>query len=365
MGVFDVSSECVDICFTEREELIKRCMNNALDNMHRGSSDDVPSDSTIFSYTPSKERFVEYASQILRVDTPPKDIMKSMLVPILEKFARLSRNNKRITFDPEEDDDVSGPEPSTESVVEPSRTKRLRLTNVNSSVKTNNNKNSKNKKNKKTPRGVGVSRRTRSRLSQALNVPEVPDTSEVFEDSEDSGVSEEVQDEEDIVTEPDEHEYQECEDVDEVQPPENTESISSTEKTEDVVESPITYPELPVPLGHTNSGSMTCVSKEYFPDAEFVFPGIYILPGDSGYVLFCVDNGRYSNSWSHDNNVTTLTWVTANKDKSRSALRAISESKNVFVFRKISGEMNFRYVGKVFRSGNLDRRSGTVELAVC
>lgn len=362
MSASDVSNKCVDICFTEREDLVKRCMNNALDNMHRGSSDEVPSDSTIFSYCPSKERFVDYASQIMKVDTPPKDIMKAMMVPILEKFARLSRNKKRITFDPEEDDDVSGPEPSTEPVVEPSRTKRPRLTKGDSSEKTNNHRNSRNTKNTKDTRGSGVSRRTRSCLSQALNIPEVPNTPQVLEGSE---VSEEVQDEEDIVTEPGEHEYQECEDVEEVQITESPESTSSTEKTENIVESPRKYPELPVPLGHTSSGSMTCVSKEYFPDAEFVFPGIYILPGDSGYVLFCVDNGRYSNSWIHNNNVTTLTWVTANKDKSRSALRAISESKNVFVFRKISGEINFRYVGKVFRSGNLDRRAGTVELAVC
>ncbi len=411
----DVSKECVNICFTEREELIRRCMNHALDNMHRGSSDDVPSDSTIFSYVPSKERFVDYASQIMRVDTPPKDIMKAMMVPILEKFARLSKTKKRITFDPEEEDEVTGWEPRDRSIpetiiepsVEPSRSKRPRLTRVGASASPRNPKSTKStKKNtrnskstkstKKTTnnsRGSRIAKRTRSCLSQAAKEQE--------EEEEDE--DEEVQDEEDMVTEPDEHEYQDCEEVEGGQITEaaevrevsevseiseaseasesdgnssGAESIESTtggngdasnasnaSNAEIMVGASIN--NLPVPLSRTASGSMTVVSKDLFPEAEFVFPGIYILPDDSGYVLFCVDNGRYSNSWDHRNNVTTLTWVTASKDKSRTALKAISDSRNVFVFRKISGETTFRYMGKVFRSGNMDRRAGTVELAVC
>lgn len=409
-----VSNECVDICFTEREDLVKRCMNNALDNMHRGSKDEVPSDSSIFSYTPSKENFVEYASRIMSVDTPPKDIMKAMMVPILEKFARVSKNKKRITFDPEEDDEVTGweprdksvTEPIIEPVVEPSRSKRPRLTRVGASTAStsskapNNKKNTKktNKKASKNARGSRIAKRTRSCLSQAAKEKERQEEEGEEEEEEEEPevvpVPENIQDEDDMVTEPDEHEYQDCEEVEEVEMAEITEpdenasgtestestseddgednggasnvsNTSSSENTGNIVEAPRSYPSLPVPLGHTGSGSMTVVSNEYFPDAEFVFPGIYILPNDSGYVLFCVDNGRYSNSWDHHDDVTTLTWVTANKDKSRNALKAISESKNVFVFRKISGENTFRYMGKVFRSGNMDRRTGTVKLAVC
>ena len=411
-----VSKECVELCFTEREDLIRRCMNNALDNMHRGSSDEVPSDSTIFSYVPSKERFVDYASQIMRVDTPPKDIMKAMMVPILEKFERLSKNKKRITFDPEEDEEVTGWEPRDRSIpetiiepsVEPSRSKRPRLTRVGASASpktpkgtrtkknTRNSKSTKStKKNTKNPRGSRIAKRTRSCLSQAAKEQE-----EEEEDEDEEVQDEEVQDEEDMVTEPDEHEYQDCEEVEGAQITEVAEvrEVSEVNEVSEVSESDgnssgaesiesttggdgdasnslnasnaeimvgTSINNLPVPLGRTTSGSMTVVSKDFFPEAEFVFPGIYILPGDSGYVLFCVDNGRYSNSWDHRNNVTTLTWVTASKDKSRTALKAISDSRNVFVFRKISGETTFRYMGKVFRSGNMDRRAGTVELAVC
>jgi len=81
------------------------------------------------------------------------------------------------------------------------------------------------------------------------------------------------------------------------------ESDSSPELSEgdisDIVETPVCPSRvvtLPMPLAQTNSGSMTSVSREYFPAAEFVFPGIYTLPNDSGYILFCVDNSRYSNS---------------------------------------------------------------------
>ena len=385
-----VSNECVDICFTEREDLVKRCMNSALDNMHRGSKDDVPSGPGIFSYTPSKENFVEYASRIMSSDTPPKDIMKAMMVPILERFARASKNRKRITFDPEEEDDeVTGwesrdpsvPEQIVEPVLEPSRNKRLRLTRVggastaprSSNASTNKKTRGTAKKpakNTKSTRGSRIAKRTRSCLSRAAKEKEEGDEEE----------EQEEQDEEDMVTEPDEHEYQDREEMEVVQSenessPEGDDSGKFLTQASDPEDTPYTgdtgdtagspVKTLPVPLSHTNSGSMTVVSNEYFPDAEFVFPGIYILPNDSGYVLFCVDNGRYSNSWGHHNDVTTLTWVTANKDKSRNALKAISESKNVFVFRKISGESMFRYMGKVFRSGTVDKRAGTVKLAVC
>ncbi len=392
MSAADVSNECVDICFTEREGLIKRCMNNALDNMHRGSSEQVPSDSTIFSYFPSKDRFVDYASQIMRIETSPKDIMKAMMVPILERFARLSRNKKRITFDPEEDDDdpigsVSGP--IIEPVMEPSRNKRPRLTRAGTPASPKSSRGTRAKKSTRTTRitkgimdtkdtnetketketkdtrGSRIAKRTRSCLSQVAKEQEDEEEMDVVPSPSP------VQDEEDMVTEPDEHEYQDCEEVEEVQDTGVIESDGnfsgdeSAGSAEVMTEGTTIPPNLPVPLGHTSSGSMTVVSNEFFPEAEFVFPGIYILPGDSGYVLFCVDNGRYSNSWDHRNNVTTLTWVTASKDKSRTALKAISDSRNVFVFRKISGETAFRYMGKVFRSGNMDRRAGTVELAVC
>lgn len=169
-------------------------------------------------------------------------------------------------------------------------------------------------------------------------------------------------DEDDIETDPDDMEYQECQDPGIPGIP-GIPNIPETPGTPGIIET--SRPGLPDPLEPTGSGSMTVVSREYFPDAEFVFPGIYILPGDSGYVLFCVDNGRYSNSWDHSCGVTTLKWVTASKDNSRSALRAISDSTNVYVFRKISGESKFRYMGKVFKSENVNRMMGTVDLCVC
>lgn len=120
---------------------------------------------------------------------------------------------------------------------------------------------------------------------------------------------------------------------------------------------------LPEVLGTTISSSMTCVSRTHFPESRLVYPGIYVM-NDNEYILFCVDNGRYSSSWLHNDGVTTLTWATANKDKYRETLEAISESKTVHVFRKITGEVNFRYMGKVFDSNGLNKRDGKINLCV-
>jgi hypothetical protein len=128
---------------------------------------------------------------------------------------------------------------------------------------------------------------------------------------------------------------------------------------------PPEHPErnLPLSLTPTSSGSMTSVSREYFPDSEFVYPGIYET-SSGGFVLFCVDNGRYANSWKHEGDVTKFTWVTATKDTSRATLEAISSSTAVYVFRKIQGEVNFRYMGKVIESGKKDKNAGCIDLSV-
>ena len=61
-----MSGECVDICHSKREDLVKKCMNNALSKMSNGSTSPIPTDSNIFSYIPSKENFVDYASLIIK-----------------------------------------------------------------------------------------------------------------------------------------------------------------------------------------------------------------------------------------------------------------------------------------------------------
>jgi hypothetical protein len=121
---------------------------------------------------------------------------------------------------------------------------------------------------------------------------------------------------------------------------------------------------LPPALNPTSSGSMTSVSREYFPDSEFVYPGIYETSSGE-FVLFCVDNGRYANSWTHDGDVTRFTWVTATKDTNRVTLESISSSTDVYVFRKIQGEVNFRYMGKVIDVGKKDKIAGSIDLSVC
>jgi len=305
MDSAQVSKTCVDLCFTKRDKLIKMCMQNAFDSMRNGSDEEVPKDSSIISYIPSKERFVDYASEITRVVLPAKEIAKLMMVPILDKFKRSSRNKRRITFDSDEEEEE---EEEQEIKKTPSKAKRSR-------------------RSPSPPEESQSTARSRRRARREAKRP--------------------------VYVPPPEPESDE-------EPEPEPEQDHITQEVQEATEA-----KLPMPLGETNSGSMTCVSREYFPDAEFVFPGIYILPGDSGYVLFCVDNSRYSNSWNHSRDVTTFTWVTAIKDRSRSVLTAISESNNVFVFRKISGETTFRYVGKKFRSENVDKRAGTVDMSVC
>ena len=288
MDAIDISDKCVDICFTDREGLLKMCMNNALDKMHTGSSEEIPDDSSIFCHSPSKDMFVEYASLLMKREDSAKEISRVLIASLLEDSGKKNTKRRQIHFD--SDDEEDGVTEQHEAPIVQSKRRCL------------------------TPRNP---RNTRNTRSARVNENQV----ETDDDSDDAGSG----------------------------------SGSGSGS----------YPSLPPPLSPASSGSMTTVSREYFPDSEFVFPGIYTLPGDTGYVLFCVDNGRYSNAWSHKDNVTTLTWVTASKDVSRRALVAISESRNVHVFRKIAGESNFRYMGKVFRSGNVDRRKGTVELAVC
>ena len=308
MNSTEVSKTCVDICFTKRDKLIKMCMQNALDSMRYGSNEEVPKDSSIISYIPSKERFVDYVSEITKIDLPAKEIAKLMIVPILDKFRRSSKNKRRITFDSDEEEE--------EAENNSSRAKRSRRSP------------SPSEESQSTARSR---RRARRDARRPVYVPPREPEPESVQETDSS--------------------------------PELSEGDIS-----DIVETPVCPSRvvtLPMPLAQTNSGSMTSVSREYFPSAEFVFPGIYTLPNDSGYILFCVDNSRYSNSWNHSGDVTTFTWVTASKDRSRVALTAISESKNVFVFRKISGEVMFRYIGKVFRSENIDKRAGTVDMSVC
>ena len=314
---------------------MKKCMNNALSKMSNGSTSPIPTDSNIFSYIPSKENFVDYASLIIKSNFPVKEISRVMVSGLIDEYSKNSRPKRRITLDSDDEDE------SDNSRVTRSGRIRSRKTPVNQRP-------SKKKKARKgnSPRNTRNPLNSRTTRSSPcpIETPSEPEVSILPEDQED---------EDDMITEPDEMEYQACE------------SHEAPEEPEVSPPDPITnYDHLPSPLQPTDSGSMTVVSREYFPESEFVFPGIYILPNDSGYVLFCVDNGRYSNSWKHEDGVTNLTWMTASKDKSRSALRAIANSGNVHVFRKISGEPTFRYMGRVFMSDNINQSLGTVDLSV-
>lgn len=349
MNIKDVSKQCVDICFTDRGDLVKWCMNNALDKMASGSNDPVPTDSSIFSYLPSKDMYVEYASEIMKSKTDTREIMRVVIASTIDKFAKISRSKRRILLEAEEDQE----EPSSSSST---RSKRARL-NRGGSKSTPSNA----PRNGRNPRNIRSTRSGRPIVTEVVEDPPVVEESSLEQNEENE------EDEDDIATDVEEsgdNVYSSDESLEVASVPKSSGGGSSSGGSSSVNCHGV-YPTLPVPLGHTNSGSMTLVAREYFPDSEFVFPGIYTLPGDTGYILFCVDNGRYSNAWSHNNNVTTLTWVTANKDRSRSALTAIAAAENVYVFRKISGETTFRYMGKVFRSENVNRRVGTVELALC
>ena len=379
MDLDKASGECVDLCHSNREDLVKQCMNNALNNMRNGSESPIPTDSKIFSYTPSKEKYVDYASIIMKSNVPVKEISRIMVAGIIDTYSKKSRSKRRVVFDSDDDDeevedDIEEKEEDVRHVPIPRVTRNSSKTvGKKRSPKKKKSRTDRTARNAAIPRGARNprnSRITRSspRIIEVISEPEVPSEPE------------ESIDEDDMVTEPDDMVYQDCEDPVETNVPEvssletNIPEVSTTSLNPYAPDTSSnsyasSHPSnslnrLPAPMEPTTSGSMTVVSREYFPDAEFVFPGIYILPGDSGYVLFCVDNGRYSNSWTHVDGVTNLTWVTASKDKSRSALRAIADSGNVHVFRKISGETTFRYMGRVFMSDNMNRSMGTVDLSV-
>ena len=250
MDARDIAIACNDLHSKDREELVKSCMDTAFEKMSdvdtNNTENKVPSDKSLFTYVPSKDKFVEYATEILKSKVSTDDILVEMMVPIIKSLRKSSRNKRRISTE-------------TENEVTPKR-------------------------------------QNSSRVEESIVDP-----------------------------------------------------------------NPRNLPEV---LNPTASGSMTSVSREYFPDSEFVFPGIYVTP-DGGYVLFCVDNGRYANSWVHEQNVTKFTWVTATKDKSRSTLESISLSPDVHVFRKIQGEVNFRYMGRVIENGEMDKKTGSIVLSVC
>lgn len=404
MDVHQVSKECVELCFMEREDLVKKCMSKAFEHMRHGSNDDVPTDATIFSYVPRKERFVDYAAQIMRMETPTRVIVEVMMVSILEKFQRSSRTKRRITFDTdgEEEDENEDESPQgnleldtiesretsealeaprskrsraakdSETVASPGKTRDFRRTRANRNTRrTRSTSNTSNPRDTINTRSTSRNRCTRNTRSSASEQETIPEDPVVDEDDIDTDIEEAGEDvfheSRSSVSSPSDNDQA----VQEVQDTGVT-NVSEVSEVSDVLEEenvqtpdPPVRPTLPVPLTHTHSGSMTAVSQHYFPDCEFVFPGIYTLPNTTGYALFYVDNGRFANTWSHHNDVTSVTWVTANGDKSRATLNSIADSNNVYVFRKISGESLFRYMGKVFKSDNVNMRVGTVDLYVC
>lgn len=249
MNSLEIAELCVRLSTMNREELIKECMNKALDEMDESEPIcSIPEDDDIFNYRPSKKEFVEYATMIMKSTSDEKTIFKHILIPVLEEYKECFKktSRKRIVEEPEE-----------------TEIKRRR----------------------------------------------VP-----------------------------------------------TRSVINEEVLNEI--------NLPEKNGITSSGSMTCVSKTYFKECQLVYPGIYVTP-NSGFILFCVDNGRYSSSWRHSNGVTFLTWVTANKDKYRETLEAISKSTNIHIFRKLQGEPCFRYIGKVSESKNLNMETGKIDFSVC
>lgn len=252
MDARSIAEFCIDIHCKERDALIKICMDNAFEKMNSmeptDNDDTVPTDSSIFTFVPRKNQFVDYATEIVRSVVPIEQIRTELMIPVIKTLRRTSKNKR-----------------------------------------------------------IGV-----------------------------------------IEEEEDEPKHKRC----------------NTHKCETIVDPKPINLHLPEVLNPTSSGSMTSVSREYFPDSEFVFPGIYATPSGR-YVLFCVDNGRYAKSWVHENNVTRFTWVTATKDKNRMTLESISCSTDVHVFRKIQGELTFRYMGRVIETGPMDKKAGSIELSVC
>lgn len=121
MDVDQVSGQCVELCCTDREDLVKQCMNNAFTKMGSGPMSPVPDDSNIFSY---KDMFVDYASVIMQMDTPTKEIARIMVADVIGTYTQRSRNKRRIIFE-SDDDDEETPSRTTKTVSRKTAARKL------------------------------------------------------------------------------------------------------------------------------------------------------------------------------------------------------------------------------------------------
>lgn len=159
-----------------------------------------------------------------------------------------------------------------------------------------------------------------------------------------------------------------------IQEPEpESEEESESESDPETLESDGCDSELPLRLQPATtfhrgkivpSSSMISVTREYFPDSKLIYPGVYKTP-EGFYVLFVIDNGKYSNVWAHDTGVTTLTWTTPYKDTNRETMMFVSRCKIIHVFRKRNNETFFRYMGKFSRVKNIKSGSGKIDIVMC